>query len=218
MTVSIAIADYGIGNLLSAQRAFAKVGADAKLVRDPDVLRKADRVVVPGVGAFADCVSALQASNLRDAVVEAVNTGKPVLGICVGMQMLFDASEEFGEHAGLGLIPGRVKKIPSIDGNGTSHKIPHIGWTPIAVPRETNTQDVWRNSILGDTEPLTGVYFVHSFTAWPENSAHRLADAEYGGQRIAAAVIRDNVSGTQFHPEKSGPDGLKIISRFVTSG
>jgi glutamine amidotransferase len=136
-----------------------------------------------------------------------------MLGICVGMQMLFDVSEEFGEHKGLGLLPGRIRRIPNIDASGQPQKIPHIGWNAVHPPREANT-DRWSNTLLDGMRP-SDVYFVHSYTAWPDNATHRLADAHYGGQRISAAVQKDNVFGTQFHPEKSGAVGLRIIAQFL---
>ncbi|GGH15544.1 imidazole glycerol phosphate synthase subunit HisH 1 [Alsobacter metallidurans] len=215
MSATVAIADYGIGNLMSASRAFQHVGAEASLVRDPDQLRKADRVVVPGVGAFGDCVRALTASGLREAVMEVIAAGRPVLGICVGMQMLFDHGDEFGGHAGLGVIPGRVSRIPDLTLEGAPLKIPHIGWTALEPPREANDPALWEETILRSTPVGTPMYFVHSFTVIPENWRHRLADAHHGGQRIAAVVRKDNVSGAQFHPEKSGPAGLRLIADFV---
>ena len=138
-----------------------------------------------------------------------------MIGICVGMQMLFDVGEEFGEHCGLGLIPGRVSGIPDTDVKGRPQKIPHIGWTPIDIPEGAN-DDRWAGSILDGTPRGTALYFVHSYTAHPANAVHRLADADYGGRQISAVVRKDNVFGTQFHPEKSGPDGLNILRRFLT--
>ena len=217
MRLRVAIADYGIGNLLSAVRAFQHVGAEVALVRDPDALRQADRVVVPGVGAFGDCVRALTASGLRGAVLDVVAAGRPVLGICVGMQMLFDHGDEFGGHGGLGLIPGRVSRIPDITSEGAPLKIPHIGWTPLEAPREANDPSLWEGTVLRFTAPGTPMYFVHSFTALPQDPRHRLADAYHGGQRIAAVVRKDNITGAQFHPEKSGAEGLKLIAEFAKS-
>ena len=127
---------------------------------------------------------------------------------------MFDESDEFGRHEGLGVIPGVVRAIPGTSAEGRPHKIPHTGWTPIEVPAEAPA-DHWRNTMLTDTEPSASAYFVHSYTAYPTDPTYRLADAHYGGHRIAAAVAKDNVTGTQFHPEKSGPVGLRMLERFL---
>lgn len=211
--MKVVIADYGIGNLLSVQRALQYCGADVLRTAEPDAVRRAERLVLPGVGAFARCVRTLRDRGLSDPVLEFVRTGRPMLGICVGMQMLFDMSEEFGAHEGLGLLPGTIRRIPAIDTRGMQQKIPHIGWNAIRPPREANT-DRWAGTVF-DGMDNAEMYFVHSYTAWPDNPAHRLADADYGGQRISAAVQKQNVLGTQFHPEKSGIAGLRMISQFL---
>jgi glutamine amidotransferase len=210
----VVIADYGVGNLLSAQRAFAHCGGEVVLTGDPRAVAEADRLVLPGVGAFAHCVRALETYGLIEPVKSFVASGRPMIGICVGMQMLFEGSEEFGRHLGLGFLTGWIKRIPDTDASGTEHKIPHIGWNALSLPEETNG-DRWSETILNGVTPGTEVYFVHSYTAWPENAQHRLADVEYGGRRISAAVQKDNIFGTQFHPEKSGPAGLRIIDSFL---
>jgi glutamine amidotransferase len=210
----VLIVDYGVGNLLSVRRAFEHCGATVELSGDPACLERASRVVLPGVGAFGDCVAALHALGLADAVRDYVATGRPLLGICVGMQMLFDASEEFGRHEGLGIIPGIVQAIPHTDATGCPLKIPHIGWSCLELP-ESGSPDGWTGSILANIAPGTAAYFVHSFTARPADSRHRLADTVYGGFRIAAAVRKGSVIGVQFHPEKSGPAGLAMIRSFL---
>lgn len=214
MNTAVAIVDYGIGNLLSIARAFEACGVEPQLTSDPDYIRTASRLVLPGVGAFGDCMRALQQAGLADPVVDFAHSGRPLIGICVGMQMLFEASEEFGEHRGLGLLKGRVVRIPKTDTEGHPHKIPHIGWTDIDAPAGS-AANRWNGSILGLLSGGTAMYFVHSFTAKPANPADRLADALYGGHVLSAAVRRDNISGTQFHPEKSGPAGLNVIRTFV---
>jgi glutamine amidotransferase len=214
MTAGVVIVDYGIGNLLSALRAFERCGAKVALTGDPERIAAADRLVLPGVGAFASCIGTLRERNLAEPVKQFAESGRPMIGICVGMQMLFDASEEFGEHDGLGLLPGRIKRIPDTDSEGQAHKIPHIGWNGLRAPIKA-PDGLWEKTILDGVPQGSDVYFVHSYTAWPSNPAHRLADANYGGQRIAAAVRKDNLYGTQFHPEKSGARGLQIIQSFL---
>lgn len=211
---SVVVVDYGVGNLLSAQRAFARCGGEVSLSGDPRVVIAADRLVVPGVGAFAHCMRSLEACGLIDAVRTFAVSGRPMIGICVGMQMLFEGSEEFGRHPGFGFMPGWIRRIPDTDSSGMEHKIPHIGWNRLSIPSEV-AGDGWCGTILDDVSPGTEVYFIHSYTAWPENIRHRLADADYGGRRISAVVQRDNIFGTQFHPEKSGPAGLRIIDSFL---
>lgn len=213
-TKQVVIADYGVGNLLSVARAFEACGAEAEVTGWAERIATAERLVLPGVGAFGDCMDAFLARGLKAPVLEFIATGRPMIGLCVGMQILFDRSLEFGDHAGLGLIPGVVREIPKVTAEGVAHKTPHIGWTDLEIPEGANDHR-WQGSILEELNPGTAMYFVHSFTAWPANPAHRLADSHYGGQRIAAAVAKDNVCGTQFHPEKSGAAGLTLLQTFL---
>jgi imidazole glycerol-phosphate synthase subunit HisH len=215
MTSRVVIADYGVGNLLSVARAIERCGASPEITGRPENILLADRLVLPGVGAFGDCMEAFLARGLKEPVLQFIATGRPIIGLCVGMQILFDSSDEFGNTAGLGIIRGTVREIPKVTSEGVPHKTPHIGWTDLEIPKDAN-DDLWSSSVLADIRPGTPMYFVHSFTAWPDNPAHRLADAYYGGQRIAAAVNKDNVSGTQFHPEKSGEAGLALLNRFLS--
>lgn len=208
------IVDYGVGNLLSAQRAFAHCGADVVVSSDPDEILRAERLILPGVGAFAHCMRQLEFCGLVEPLHQFIATGRPLLGICVGMQILFEESNEFGQHCGLGVIPGVIERIPDTDASGAVHKIPHVGWNALRNPPEVN-EDRWSRSILEGFPTGGEVYFVHSYTAWPRSPSCRLADAAYGGRRISAAVQRENIHGTQFHPEKSGPLGLRIIERFL---
>ena len=210
----VVIADYGIGNLLSVARAIEKSGGQPLISADPAVLARADRLVLPGVGAFGDCMRAFLGCGFEEAVSAFVASGRPMLGLCVGMQILFDGSEEFGTHRGLGLIPGEVKAIPRLSANGSVVKTPHIGWTDLAVP-EGSGIEVWKDGVLEGITPGTAMYFVHSFTAWPHLAGHRYADASYEGQLICAATRKDNITGTQFHPEKSGPAGLRLLANFL---
>lgn len=211
---SVVVVDYNAGNLLSVYRAFAYLGAEVVVTSDPDIARQADRLVLPGVGAFGDCISNLTKLGLDAAVHDFVRTGRPMLGICVGMQMLFDGSEEFGVNAGLGLIPGRVLAIPRTRVDGSPHKIPHIGWAEIERP-DSAGEERWEGTVLEGLPEGTFLYFVHSFTGHPETPTHRLADIRYGGNLVSAAVQRDNIIGVQFHPEKSGEAGLHLLKRFL---
>ena len=195
------IIDYGVGNLFSLKSSFAFLGEPVRVSSDPDEIYKADRVILPGVGAFADAAARLRAGGLDEAVKSVAKKGTPLLGICLGMQLLFDASEEYGYHAGLGLLPGCVRRIPVPD---ESYKIPQIGWNSLHIARE---HPLFANTNEGDF-----VYFVHSFHAEDCGEA-LLATTDYG-TTVTAAAARDNVCGTQFHPEKSGEVGLSILRAF----
>ena len=209
---NVIVVDYGVGNLLSVARALQTVGGQIELSGDPARIAAADRLVLPGVGAFGDCMAELGRRNLVEPVLRFAASGKPMLGICVGMQVLMEGSEEFGPHGGLALIPGRVSRIPATGTEGAPHKVPHIGWNPL-LPKPNSS--AWQGTIFNDVEPGATCYFVHSFTAVPADDSHRLADATYGGRVISAAVRKGNVFGTQFHPEKSGPVGLQILKNFL---
>ncbi|HRK17682.1 MAG TPA: imidazole glycerol phosphate synthase subunit HisH [Hyphomicrobiaceae bacterium] len=208
------VVDYGRGNIASVCRGVEQSGGEVVLTTRASDLAKAERVILPGVGAFGDCMSQLEALGFVDAVKGFAATGRPLFGICVGMQVLHSIGEEFGRHAGIGFIPGTVSAIPKTTADGQPHKTPHIGWTPLEYPAGKG-HERWKGTILEDVEAGTSVYFVHSFTAAPETAAHRLADCHYNGRLISAAVQRDNITGVQFHPEKSGAAGLKIIERFL---
>ena len=199
----IAIVDYGVGNLFSLRSSFESIGAQIVVTSDPDVLRAADRIVLPGVGAFGDAAKKLRDSGLADVVVAEAKAGKPLLGICLGMQLLFDKSLEYGEHEGLGLIPGEVRPIAEVI--PAELKIPHIGWNALHFNGKENP--LFRYIKEGDF-----VYFVHSFYG-AKCDASVIATAEYGAE-LTAAVARDNVYGCQFHPEKSGDVGLNILRAF----
>jgi glutamine amidotransferase len=209
----VAVIDYGVGNLLSVSRAFAHCGADVVVTSDPAAIRAARRVVVPGVGAFIAGMHALREHQLDAVVREVAARGTPLLGICLGMQMLMETSEEFGETEGLGLIPGRVVGIPAIDNAAQPLKVPHIGWSELVLP---DGRASWQGSVLEAVMPGDAAYFVHSYMACPSAANHRLADCLVGGHRVCAAVKRDNVQGCQFHPEKSGNVGLAIIRTFLS--
>lgn len=202
----IAIVDYGVGNLFSLKSSFAAVGVEAVVTADAAVLRVADKIVLPGVGAFGDAAEKLRASGLADVVKEQAAAGKPLLGICLGMQLLFEKSYEYGEHDGLGLIKGNIR--PIADAIPADLKIPHIGWNALALTKEN---PLFRYIRGGDH-----VYFVHSFYAADCDDAV-IATAEYGAP-LTAAVANGNVYGCQFHPEKSGEVGLSILRAFCEEG
>lgn len=211
MTNKVTVADYGTGNLLSVCRALEYCGAEVMLASTAQQVVAADRLVVPGVGSFAACMEGLRRTGLDDAICRHASAGRPLLGICVGMQMLFEASEEFGNHAGLALLAGQVFRIPATCRDGTPHKVPHIGWNAIHPVDERS----WHNTILESVTPGSAAYFVHSFTAAPTQTEVRLANADYDGCRITATVSRNNIHGCQFHPEKSAAVGLAILGKFM---
>lgn len=198
----VAIIDYGVGNLFSLRSSFAAIGEQAEVTGDAARIAQADRVILPGVGAFADAYDKLCESGMDEAVRRAVKSGKPVMGICLGMQLLFERSYEYGEHPGLGLLEGEVVGMEGRLPGGLA--IPHIGWNALRIKRP--------GGVLKYVEEGDCVYFVHSYYA--ENCAARLtATAEYGLE-LTAAVQRENLYGCQFHPEKSGKVGLGILRAF----
>jgi len=208
----IAVIDHGTGNLFSVAHALEKVGAKSCFISTPEAVLQADRIILPGVGAFADGMAALSRLNLTEPLKEA-SKNTPVLGICLGMQMLFDSSEEMGESQGLGLIGGRVKRIPDKDDSGKSIKIPHIGWNSL---NRCNTGRNWRKTILDGVKEGESVYFVHSYAPVVSNEDDCLASTEYGTHHLSIAVQQNHIYGCQFHPERSGPTGLHILSNFIS--
>lgn len=215
MSPKITLVDYGSGNVLSVRRALEYNGADVLLTDDPAKVAAAERLLLPGVGAFGDCMDALARRRLVPAVLEFIHTGRPFLGICVGMQILMDLGHEFGLNEGLGLIGGDVRAIPPIGPEGAPHKIPHIGWSEI-YPLNAAAGNAWRGTVLQDIVPGTSFYFVHSMTAHLHDQKDLLARCDYHGCRITAAVHKNNITGVQFHPEKSATAGLRLLNRFIT--
>lgn len=214
MPTQVTIVDYGVGNISSVSRAIQHFGAEARLTDNPDEIINATRLVLPGVGAFSNGMQGLRERGLVEPLRAYAASGRPLLGICLGMQMLLTASEEFGEHEGLGIIPGRVIPVAANNGNGIPLKVPHIGWSDLRIPPSRQT---WDKTLLEAVSIGSGMYFVHSFSAVPTHEEHRLADTMYGDCRISAAIQMDNVTGCQFHPEKSGLAGLRIIQNFVNA-
>lgn len=197
----IAIIDYGRGNLFSVEKAFAKLGADAIVTNDIEKIRRADKVVLPGVGAFGDCMETLKKAGLIPVIQEAAASGKPFLGICLGLQLLFERSEESPGVAGLGIFKGAIRQIVA-----PNLKVPHMGWNSLSLRNAT--------PLLKGLPENPYVYFVHSFHAVPEDASIITAVTEYGSE-LTAAVGRGNVQAMQFHPEKSSSVGLKILESFV---
>ena len=210
---SVVVVNYGMGNTKSVIRGLEQAGSAAVLSDNPDEIRKADRVVLPGVGAVKYGMEELHQRDLGPALQDFVNTGRPLLGICLGMQMLFDQSDEYGNHPGLGFIPGRVVKIPKQKSCTVKRKIPHIGWSALRYPEHRQN---WKNSLLESTDEGDFFYFVHSFMAVPDDNEHILAQCDYDDLTISASVKKDNITGFQFHPEKSAESGLKLLSHFLT--
>lgn len=213
-TPDVVVIDYGVGNLLSVRRGLEHCGATVDVTPDPEAIFSARRVVLPGVGAFANAMGELRARGLDEVVLEVAARGTQLLGICLGMELLLDESEEFGNTAGLGLIPGRVVPVPSAGVDGHTVKIPHIGWSSLSLPEGRTS---WSGTVLHGIPVGASVYFVHSFMANPADPADRIADSLYGGTPVSAVIGRDNVSGCQFHPEKSGEVGLAVLRRFLAS-
>ncbi|MGN0658944.1 MAG: imidazole glycerol phosphate synthase subunit HisH [Emergencia sp.] len=201
----IAVIDYGVGNIFSLYSSFGYIGAEAVLTGDPEEIRKADKIVLPGVGAFGDAAEKLKKSGLADVVKEQAAAGKPLLGICLGMQLLFDESTEYGRHEGLGLISGQVVTMEGVVPE--NYKIPHIGWNALHFPRDREKSPIFRYVEEGEC-----VYFVHTYYAAGCGES-LIATTEYGAE-LTAAAAKDNVFGVQFHPEKSGETGMKILKAF----
>ena len=195
----IAIIDYGVGNLRSVEKAFAAMGCDAVVSDDERLLREAERLVLPGVGAFASCMRSLRERGFESLVRERAAAGTPLLGICVGMQMLFDVSDEFGTTEGLGLLPGRVRRFE------TELVVPQVGWNRIHQKQ--------KHALFEGVEEGSFCYFVHSFYCEPANAEVTIGETEYG-VRYASVVAQDNICGVQFHPEKSQQIGLRMLKNF----
>lgn len=204
----VVVVDYGLGNILSVTRALTVNGADVELSSDPQRISQSERIVIPGVGAFADGMKGLQERGLVEPLREYAKSGRPMLGICLGMQLLFATAKEFGEHKGLGIVPGRVVPIPDTGPDGSPHKIPHVGWNSLETFHD-------RSALLEGLGKRPYFYFVHSFSAIPESESTCVASTTYNGQKITAVVQKDRVYGCQFHPEKSGTVGLGFLQNFL---
>ena len=201
--------DYGIGNIRSLEKAFQAVGIEPVRSDDPADIARADKLVLPGVGAFGACADEIRQRGLWEPVLAAAEAGTPLLGVCVGMQLLFEASEEMGEHAGLGLMPGRVVRFDTATANGRPLKVPHMGWNTV---RATHP-----SPLLDGIADGAHFYFVHSYHAAPERESDVLGVTEYG-EAFPAIVQRGTVAGVQFHPEKSQDAGLRLLRNFADRG
>lgn len=204
---AIAILDYGVGNLYSLKKAVDNFTNNVFITEDPDKISSADAVILPGVGSFEAGMEGLKIRNLVEPVKKFALTGKPMLGICLGAQLLLNKGYEFGVFNGLGIIPGKVVKFPKLK----KERIPHIGWNEILALKAGN----WKKTVLDSVEPNSNLYFVHSYILQPAKKDNTLALANYGGYEFCSAIRKGNVYGCQFHPEKSGKVGLKIIENFI---
>lgn len=206
----IHICDYGSGNIHNVEKALLRAGAQVKVCSSVDDLINVNALVIPGVGAFGDCIEALRAKGFEKKIKELADSGVWILGICVGMQVLATYGEEHGMHLGLDIIPGRVSLLPEVSVDGDRVKRPHVGWSTLV-----KCSDNWQNTPLNEISSNSAVYFVHSFHLLPDNPDDLLAVTYYGGHAISASVRRGRVFGFQFHPEKSGRTGHRIIQNFV---
>jgi glutamine amidotransferase len=211
MSDSVVILDYGSNNLLSVARAFEAIGANVRFARNLKEMVNADRLVLPGVGAFPEGMRNLVSTGMQDGILNHFDKGKPLFCICLGMQMLASKGYEFEETNGLNCIPGEVKMIPDKSINGTRLKRPHVGWVSIS-PGPVSS---WDSTVLANTKKGTEFYMVHSFQVIPALVEHQLAVCDYGGHVVTAAIQRDNLVGCQFHPEKSGKVGLTVLETFL---
>ncbi|SJZ55226.1 imidazole glycerol phosphate synthase subunit hisH [Trichlorobacter thiogenes] len=203
----IAIIDYGMGNLRSVQKGFERIGFAAEVTADPARLLEAQKIVLPGVGAFRDCIHNLQQGGFVEPILQVIAEGRPFLGICLGLQLLFTESEEFGLHKGLGVIPGRVVRFPEgMQEQGEKLPVPHMGWNQISLKAET--------PLFNNIADGSNVYFVHSYYVKPDDSTVVAATCNYGLE-FCAAIRKDNVMATQFHPEKSQGIGLQMLKNFA---
>jgi glutamine amidotransferase len=209
MTKQVVVVDYGIGNVFSVCNALSRIGASPILSGDPVVIAKAERVILPGVGAFSKAMENLRSQGLDDAIATFIDTGRPFLGICIGMQVLMERSTEFGDHAGLGHIKGSVERIPNVSSSGSRVKVPHIGWAKV-----TNKSSSLNNAASCIPNDQRYFYFVHSFMCSPTSEDNLFATANYHGNKITAIVGRDNILGVQFHPERSGNVGLSFLNHY----
>ncbi|NQU98285.1 imidazole glycerol phosphate synthase subunit HisH [Candidatus Woesearchaeota archaeon] len=207
---TVSIVDYGLGNLYSLKSAIESLGYEYRFVKNPDEINNSEMLIIPGVGSFSEGMNNFRLNRLIEAVRDYVNSGKPLLGICLGMQLLFEKGEEFGVHEGLGVIPGVVKKLEP-EKISKRIRLPHVGWSEIVIPKNKS----WQNTILEGVSNNSLMYFVHSFRCVPKDNEDILAESEYGNQSFCSVVKRGNVYGTQFHPEKCDYLGLKILKRFL---
>ena len=211
MSKKIAIVDYQLGNLFSVQQACSYLGYDAYITSDPHAVANAEYVILPGVGAFRDSMKNMEKLDLIEPIKDFVASGKPFMGICLGLQLLLTESEEFGSSKGLNLIEGVVRRFSNKDTEGGTLKVPQIAWNQIYSPKENS----WANTPLSVCNEGDYMYFVHSFYAEPASAEVVLSTTDYGGHNYCSSVIKDNVFACQFHPEKSGQEGVKVYENWI---
>jgi glutamine amidotransferase len=212
----VAIIDYGMGNLFSVTLACRNVGLEPYVTHDPTELAASDAAILPGVGAFGDAIDSLKRRGLVDAIDTFISGRKPFMGICLGMQLLFSRSEEFGRHDGLGIIPGCVVKFPAIGQDRRKIRVPHVGWSRICIPTQAGAKD-WADTPLNFVGDGQYMYFVHSYYVVPELKDDILSVSEYDGVQYCSSIYRDNIFACQFHPERSADGGIEIYRGWAES-
>ncbi len=218
MKKKITVIDYGMGNIFNVVRAFESIKCDVSVTNDYSTIIKSERLLLPGVGAFEDGMRDLKDNNLDSAIKEFLQTGRPLFGICLGMQLLMTSSEENGLHDGLDLITGKVVRFKDANDESNKYKIPQIGWnvlSPLNINQNTMDNKRWNNSILKGLEELPYMYFLHSYFVSPENKQVCLAETAYGSDMFCSVLKKDQIFGCQFHPERSGKQGMKILENFL---
>lgn len=209
----LAIVDYGMGNLFSVRQAFAAVGQDAEITDSRVKVQACDAIVIPGVGAFAIAMEVLERTGLAETIKERVQKGTPLVGICLGMQLMMSSSTEFGVHAGLGILQGDTAALRESPEIAAAARIPHVGWSAV----EPTRPNAWQGTPLEGLAPGREMYFVHSYYVRPSNPDEALSTSSYFGKTFCSSVARGNVFGCQFHPERSGVDGLEVYRRIVAT-
>lgn len=210
---NVTVVDYGLGNLFNLVTALRVAGAEVCITEDPKKIENADRLILPGVGAFGPGMEMLRGKLLEPAIRQFKNSGKPLLGICLGMQFLMDESEENGFHRGLGFIPGRVVRFNPEQGGKSICKVPQMSWN--ALSKNEFSSRTWNDSVLRNISPGVNMYFVHSYYVETVSASDTIAYSEYCNQRYSSVVGHENVTGVQFHPERSAADGLKLLKNFL---
>lgn len=211
----LTIVDYGVGNLFNIQKAFQSLGSDVRISNNPEEIVNSERLLLPGVGSYEAGITALKENGIDEVVREFADSGRPMMGICLGMQLMLSASEENGDWPGLDLIEGKVVRFTEPAQAGEPYKIPQIGWNSINKPESLDVN--WKNSVLEslDTEDTAYVYFLHSYYVIPEDAGCVLAETNYGRDTFCSVLMKDNLVGCQFHPERSGKVGLGILKSFI---